>query len=268
MSHRPTDQLPQLGWPGWNERFMRVDLGERVQAFNQIIFQQGYRSRLTPVSLCPCVVTPRDLGMGTPRGDCKTCAGRGRFYDDQGMQEVRVIATGLRRDVRAQRSEGTLELGTIQLTVPSIRSADDPSPVEVNFWDRFTFPDVAVPITEALQRQPGEETAGVDLRFHAERLLAAHAYDPVQKTAERLVVGRDLSLDPSTGTRLLLGSHPLLQGIQRAQVSVTYLGQPDYYVTDLPNQYRGRSAALNLPKEHWAKLPHAVIVTRGDLFKS
>lgn len=260
MSSRIPVPFPKFNLPLLPHAFQRVDFGEKLRFFEQAVRQHGYQVSFTPVSLCPCLVVPKDGGDGTPDVNCPSCVGLGRLYDEDRSYTTKALLTGINRDVRVQQPEGRYEMGTVAATFNW--RLETGVEVTINYWDRFRMVDAFVPVLESRRLQPHEDR--VKLRFQPREIVSVYSRDPVTRALVCIVVGQDASLDVEKG-ELLLGGAKKYEGMPLA---ITYTGQPPYYIVDLPNQYRGEPVKQGFPEERWGRVPMFCLARRGDFIEA
>lgn len=246
------DRSAQARLPALAPQVGRFDLGSTYLLYDKAIREHGARAVLSSVARCPCFVDPRDGGDGVPESGCPACgATPGRYYDAEASAETRAVVGSLTQDPQALRPEGMLSLGTVRFTFPS-----DVPPL--NYWDRVTLPDAVLVVQE---NRKLDSTPEATLRFQPQELRAVYTRDPGTRAIIKLRVGADVRLD---GTKVVVATARPWWHAGLA-LAVTYLGNPPFYVMDLPHEYRGRFLRQGLAQEAWQRLPSSAIARRGDL---
>lgn len=216
--------------------------------FDQLILQHGYKTEITPVVVCPCVVHPKDGGKGTPVPNCTSCGGTGRTYPAELKFDTITLPHSIVKRRQFQQPEGELELGTLRVTFLS--------GIKVYQWDRLLFVDFKLPILEVHKT----DTEGkVKLRFYPWEPDAVSILN--SDGTSRVLSNSEYTFSQADWTIRILG---LSEGVN---VSVRYVACPYYYIQSIQPEYRGQPIKQGYPKTFWYDLPVVGMAVRGDLIE-
>lgn len=224
------------------------------EAFDALLFQQGYRVQHEEARLCPC----RSRESGSPLPTCQNCRGFGLVFINP--IETRAIISSINKKSKyVEWSEE--QIGTISATLMNIDKLTEN--------DRITFLDVVSKRSETLNVRIVEDQMFVFLTYKPVTILDVFYFVSPTLPLVKLTAGTDYVLSTDNEYVLLLNFTPP-SGFNNTVV-VTYNNNPSYMIIDLPHDLRastiinqsGQLEKIDLPVQAILRKAH-LCLTMGD----